>query len=158
MAVGLLLAVVLSQVPEFIQQYRQRLGGAADELRRNLAQFDAEVAAEALDRAAGIARLKSNPDPLAQARGRDVEEAAAREDRLEAQDRAFAASGPIGRYWAFAERFDPELASRTYAIFQPAVPIHPSGFAAGAAGLVLGYGGVRLALSPFRRRRRAAMV
>ena len=32
--IGLLLGFALSQTPEFAQQYRQRLGGAIDELQR----------------------------------------------------------------------------------------------------------------------------
>lgn len=154
LAFGLLLAAVLSQVPEFVQQYRQRLGGALDEVRRAVAEFDAEAGAQSLDRATGIARLRANADPLAQARGRDVEVAAEREARLAAQEKAFAESGPLSVYAVFAERFDPTLAGRTYAIFQPAVPATRSGFLAGACGFLLGYGGTRAAVAPFRRRRR----
>ena len=154
LAVGLLLAVVFSQAPEFVQQYRQRLGGAIDELHRIVARFDEEAKGQALGRDAGIARLRANADPLAQARGSDLQDAVARESRLAAQDRAFAEAGPFLQYWIFAERLDPELAGRTYAIFQPAVPVTPAGLGAGAAGLALGYGGVRLAAAPLQRRRR----
>lgn len=154
LAFGLLLAAALSQLPEFVQQYRQRLGGALDEVRRTVAQFDAEAQAQSLDREAGIARLRANADPLAQARGRNVETAVAREARLAAQEKAFADAGPLSVYAVFAERFDPELAGRTYAVFQPAVPASRSGFLAAAGGFVLGYGGLRAAAAPFRRRRR----
>ena len=37
--IGLLLGFVLSQTPEFAQQYRQRLGGAVDELQRRRDQL-----------------------------------------------------------------------------------------------------------------------
>ena len=43
--IGLLLGFVLSQTPEFAQQYRQRLGGAVDELQRIVLQFDDDVRA-----------------------------------------------------------------------------------------------------------------
>lgn len=159
LAVGLLLAVALSQAPEFIQQYRQRLGGAIDELHRIVARFDEEAQGQGLTRDAGLARLRANADPLVRARGDDLQEAVDRERRLAAQDRAFAEAGPLLQYWVFAERLDPELAGRTYAIFQPAVPVTPAGFGAGAAGLALGYGGIRLAAAPFRRRgRRPALA
>ena len=151
-AVGFLLAVALSQLPEFVQQYRQRLGGAVDELKRVVAQFDAEARAQNLTRDAAVARLRENADPLAKARGADLQGAVQREARLEAQERAFADAGPIGRYWAFAERFDPDLAARTYRVFEPAVPVTRAGFMAGAAGFLFGYGGTRLLASPFRRR------
>ena len=53
------------QWPEFSQQYRQRLGGALDELRRVVAAFEAEAASHALTPAEAVGRLKTNPDPLA---------------------------------------------------------------------------------------------
>lgn len=158
LAVGLLLAVVFSQMPEFVQQYRQRLGGALDELRRTVAQFDEEVRAQEVSREAGIARLRSNADPLAQARGSDLAIAVDRERQLDAQQRDFETAGSIERYWVFVEGLDPELAGRTYAIFQPAVPVTASGFAFGALGLVLGYGGIRTAAAPFRRRRSTVSI
>lgn len=158
MAVGLLLALVFSQAPEFLQQYRQRLGGAIDELRRVVAQFDAEAKAQSLSREAGIARLRANADPLAQARGIDLAGDVERERRLSAQDGAFAAAGPVGQYWVFLERLDPELVSRTYGIYQPAVPVTAAGFVAAGVGFVAGYGGLRMAAAPFGRRRRREAV
>ncbi len=58
----------------------------------------------------------------------------------------------------FLERLDPKLARQTYAIYQPAIPVTPAGFAAAAVGLVLGWGGTRMLAAPFRRRRRAAVA
>ena len=158
MAVGLLLALAFSQAPEFVQQYRQRLGGAVDELKRAIALFDAEAQAQSLSRDAAIARLRANADPLVQARGIDLGGDVERERRLEAQDEAFAGAGPVARYWVFVERFDPEVAGRAYAIYQPAVPVTAAGFAAAAVGFVMGYGGVRVVAAPFRRRRRRDAV
>ena len=158
LAIGLLVAVATSQVPEFVQQYRQRLGGAVDELKRIVAQFDDEAQRESLSRAQGIERLKGNPDTLAQSRGADLQDAVDRERRLEAQERDFAEAGPMRQYWVFLERLDPKLARQAYAIYQPAVPVTPAGFVAAAAGLVLGWGGTHIVAAPFRRRRRAATV
>ena len=157
-AIGLLLAMVFSQAPEFVQQYRQRLGGAVDELRRAIALFDAEASAQSLSRDAAVARLRANADPLVQGRGADLQDDVARERRLAAQDRDFAEAGPVGRYWVFVERVDPELAGRTYAIYQPAVPVTAAGFTAAAIGFASGYGGMRLIAVPFRRRRRREAV
>ena len=44
LAVALVLGFLLSQAPEFAQQYRQRLGGAVDELARIITQFDEDSA------------------------------------------------------------------------------------------------------------------
>ena len=43
-AIGLLFALLGMQGPEFTQQYRQRLGGALDELKRAVSVFDADAA------------------------------------------------------------------------------------------------------------------
>ena len=43
LAIALLAGLIGSQGPEFAQQYRQRLGGALEELNRIVSEFDAEV-------------------------------------------------------------------------------------------------------------------
>ena len=158
LAVGLLLAVCASQLPEYVQQYRQRLGGAVEELKRIVAQFDAEAQAQSLTREQGIARLEDNPDALVQARGTDMQTDVDRERRLEAQQQAFAEAGPISQYWVLVERLDPTLASQAYAIYQPALPLTPSGFITGSVGLVVGWAGTHAVARPFRRRRRALVA
>ncbi len=155
LAIGLLFAVCASQLPEYVQQYRQRLGGAVEELKRIVAQFDAEAQAQSLTREQGIARLSDNPDPLVQARGTDLQTDVDRERRLEEQQQAFTEAGPISQYWVLVERLDPTLASQAYAIFQPALPLTPSGFITGAVGLLAGWAGTHAIARPFRRRRRA---
>ncbi len=52
-ALALFLATLASQVPEYAQQYRQRLGGAVDELTRIIAAFDADAARLAISRETG---------------------------------------------------------------------------------------------------------
>ncbi len=158
LAIGLLFAVCASQLPEYVQQYRQRLGGAVEELQRIVARFDAEAQAQSLTREQGITRLEGNSDPLVQARGADVQNEVDRERRLEAQQQGFADAGPFSQYWVLVERFDPTLASQAYAIYQPALPLTPSGFVAGAVGLVAGWLGTHAVALPFRRRRRALVA
>jgi hypothetical protein len=43
LAIAVLAGLIGSQGPEFAQQYRQRLGGALEELHRIIAEFDAEA-------------------------------------------------------------------------------------------------------------------
>ena len=45
LAIAVLAGLIGSQAPEFAQQYRQRLGGALEELNRIVSEFDAEVRA-----------------------------------------------------------------------------------------------------------------
>ncbi len=153
-AVGLFTALVASQLPEYTQQYRQRLGGAIDELRAIVAEFDTESSRQSLSREQGIARLRANPDALAQDRGADLETAVAREQRLERQQAAFASSGPVSQYLVLLYGFDPRLASRAYADFEPAVPVTGAGLIAAAAGLLLGWGATHGLTRAVHRRRR----
>ena len=138
-AIGLIMAVITSQLPEFVQQYRQRLGGAYDELQAIIADFDAEAGRLSLGRDQAIGRLRDNADELARDRGTDIEATIRRAARLEHQRAAFAAAGPVSQYAVMIEDFDPRLASQTYRDFQPAVPVTSSGVVAGVAGLVAGW-------------------
>ncbi len=56
-AIGLIAGLVGSQGPEFAQQYRQRIGGALDELKRIVAAFDDEARREGLTPPQAIMRL-----------------------------------------------------------------------------------------------------
>ena len=150
-AIGLMMAVVTSQLPEFVQQYRQRLGGAADELAAIVAEFDGEASHMSLRRDQALDRLKRNPDELARERGQDLEATVVRSDRLARQRAAFTSAGPVSQYAVMAEDFDPRLAAQTYRDFQPAVPVTSAGVTAGVAGLVLGWLLTHLAAWPLRR-------
>ena len=48
LALGLVFGGVFSQAPEYAQQYRQRLGGAIDELKQVVADFNADAEREGL--------------------------------------------------------------------------------------------------------------
>ena len=54
-------ALTASQLPEFTQQYRQRLGGAVDELLRVVADFDADAARNPLTGEARFRRTDDQP-------------------------------------------------------------------------------------------------
>jgi DUF2937 family protein len=159
LAIGLLCGLAGTQGPEFSQQYRQRLGGALDELKRIVATFDAEAESRSLTPAAAIARLEGNGDPLARERGADIESDLAREQRLERQLAAMQNAGPLKRIIVMASDFDPATAAETIANFEPAVPVTSESFIVGGLALALGWSGTHLCAWPIRRRlrlRRAA--
>lgn len=58
-----------SQLPEFAQQYRQRLGGAIDALEEVLADFRRDASQYGLSISEAISRQKSSEDPFIRARG-----------------------------------------------------------------------------------------
>lgn len=155
---GLLVGLAMSQGPEFAQQYRQRLGGAIDELRRIVEEFDADSARAGLTREQGVARLEQSPDSFVRGRGGQMTRAAHRLDRMERQQQAFAAAGPYVRLAVLARDFDADVAARAWRAFEPGVPATTEGFAAAGAGVALGYALARLLTWPLRaaRRRRTA--
>ncbi len=153
LAIGLLCGLIGAQWPEFSQQYRQRLGGALDELGRIVAAFDAEAVSRSLTRAEGIARLKGNADPLARERGAAIESDVARQARLERLLAALRDAGPLRRLIVMAGDFDPAIASRTLQDFEPAVPVTSESLIVGALALVCGWGATHLCAWSIRRRR-----
>jgi len=162
--VGLFVAVLGSQLPEFSQQYRQRLGGAVDEIKRAVAAFEAEAENQSLTFEQAVERLKENADPLARQRAADMEADAARERRLEAAQADMAGAGPLMRLLAMLRDFDPEIAHRAYEAYEPAVPITQEGWIVALAGFVIGWLATHMSLWPVRRRladrrlRRAALA
>jgi hypothetical protein len=152
LAVGLLCGLLATQAPEFAQQYRQRLAGAVDELARVVARFDAEAGAEQMTPEAAIARLEANPDTLARERGADMAEDKARLARLQYALSASAEGGALRRLAGLLKSYDPAIARRAWADFEPAVPTSFEALAVGLVGWALGWAGAHLLAWPVRRR------
>jgi hypothetical protein len=150
--------VLCSQLPEFIQQYLQRLGGHLDEARRQLEQFR-EVAAKSgltLDQLA--AKSQANTETSVARLGQLMHDTADRVDTLAAADTAIRGASIFTRPFVFLQHVDLSIARSTWAIFRPAVPTTVEGVLYAAIGVLLilafYYGAVRY---PVRRawRRRA---
>ncbi len=137
-AAGLGTGFLASQAPEFAQQYRQRLGGAIDELTRQVVRFDAEAKDFGLTPDAALHRLVTSPEPVARARGAAIADDMERLDRLTAQREAFRTAGSFDRLAALAEHVDPDLARATWRDFEPAVPTTSEGAVTAGAGFVAG--------------------
>ncbi len=155
-AVGLILAVLFSQLPEFVQQYRQRLGGAIDELTKIVTAFDSDATAQGMERKVALERLSGNPDPLAAKRGERMMETITRFVRLERQRRAFETSGPVLRMVEFARDFDSEVAEGAYEDFEPAIPVTIEGLVSAIVGFFVALfgGGSVSAANRWRKARR----
>ena len=124
LAVGLTAGLAASQAPEFSQQYRQRLGGAIDELQTVVGRFDQDARQYGLDRSAAIARLSGNVDPLAQKRAQDARLNAERLEELVTQRNAMTEAGPFKRVFVMMSDPDPAVLRGTVGQFEPAVPAH----------------------------------
>jgi hypothetical protein len=149
--IGLTFAFLTSQLPEYAQQYRQRLGGALDELNRMLVEFDSDAARLQMNREQGIARLGANADEFARQRAERVREDSARAARLQRQLVAFENAGPLARLHVLASEFDPAIAARAWSVYEPAIPATGEGATLAGAGFLTGWGLLRL-LSLRRRK------
>ena len=158
-ALGLVGGVVASQGPEFAQQYRQRLGGAIDELRRVVQRFEADAGANGHSREGAVDRLKTNPDNLVSRQGDAMR---ANIERLERQRQAFVDAGPFQRLVVLTRDADIDLMRAAYQDFEPAVPATQEGVVAAGAGALGGWsltllvGGLLRRLFGLGRRRRTA--
>jgi Protein of unknown function (DUF2937) len=159
-AIGAFSAFIASQGPEFAQQYRQRLGGALDELTAIVQRFDADAARQGISREQGLTRLKEASDPFQRQRAAAEETNIRRQERLRLQKQVLSASGPLVRVSSLLTEGDRELIDRTLSEFEPAVPVTAEGAMLAAGGFAGGYLLTRLAggllAAPFRRRRRVA--
>lgn len=155
LAFGVFLGANASQLPEYAQQYRQRLGGALDELKAQVAAFDADAQKSGLSREQALARHRDNADTFIQERGWRMQETIFREARLAKQAADLASAGSFARIGIMLRDFDPQVARGAWAGFEPGLPVTSEGLGAGALGL-LGGGTLFHALgTPFRRRRRS---
>ena len=155
LAVALVLGFLLSQGPEFAQQYRQRLGGAVDELRRIITQFDEDSARSGFDRPSALALMARNSEQFVREQGARMEATIARFHRLRDQEEAFNTSGPIVRLAAFVRDFDGDLTRRTFDAYEPALPVTTEGVLLGGGGFLFGYFSVLTVAEARRRRRRS---
>jgi hypothetical protein len=144
--------LLTTQMPEYWQQYRQRLEGAIDELTEIVAQFDKDSAAQGMTQAVGIAHLEASTDPLARARGESMQHIVKRLARLRHADAAFDEKNLPVKWWTLATNFDPSIAAHAYQTYQPAVPTTAEGFIAGVIGFFIGGGLIHLFGLPIRYR------
>jgi hypothetical protein len=160
LGLGLLGGVVASQGPEFSQQYRQRLGGAIDELHRIVDRFDADARANGETQASAITRLRNNPDDLANRQGTAMQGNVERLARLEIHRQSMVQAGSFTRVALMARDGDRDVMEAAYQEFEPAMPITEEGILSAAIGFVAVWGGILLLagfLRSFRRRSRGTV-
>jgi hypothetical protein len=156
---GLGLAVVLSQFPEYAQQYAQRLGGAVDELRVITEEFDRAAEAGGLDRVEALERYNASNDEFLAGRGTSMTATFQRFEQLSATLRQIEGAGAIERLQSLPAYLDSDIGQRTLAAYKPAVPVTIEGVLYAGFGFIAGYlvlsGLWRFCAMPFRRKRYA---
>ena len=156
--VGLMGAAFFAQAPEFAQQYRQRLGGAVEELRRVVVQFDADAAQYGLSRGEAMRRYNNSTDGFFQTRGLSMNEVMSRYEHIDGQLSEMQSTGVLMRPLLVAKRPDDEIMRATWSEFRPAMPTTPEGGVYGLAGFFTARmaWSMILGLLGFGRRRRHA--
>ncbi len=84
--VSLLPAFSVADSPEFMQQYRQRIGGHATELRNMLRDFDDDARRSNLTRPEALAMMEAKPEKFFKERAVRINGYEQRLARLEAQE------------------------------------------------------------------------
>jgi hypothetical protein len=150
-----------SQLPEFAQQYRQRLGGALEELSRIVAEFDADAARSQLTREDAVRTYSTSNEEFLRDQGVSVSSTLARQERLAEQKARLESAPPVMRPVVVLSRPDARVMRGAWSDFEPAVPITPAGFIWAAIGFFLAGGLISLLRQLFgiaRRRSQARAV
>jgi hypothetical protein len=134
---GAIMLVVASQFPEFSQQYVQRLGGAVDELRLVVADFDASASKVGLSRDAALDTMTGNS--FQKARQADMSRSFTRLDRLETDFAALKDADAFSRVAQVTRLGDTMIAQRAWQDFKPAVPLSFEGLVFAAGGFATGF-------------------
>ncbi len=138
LAGGLAAAVAAGQAPEFAQQYRQRLGGALDEMRTVVAQFDADAARNGLARDDALQRYTISPDDFLRDRGISMRTLLERFETLSEQQYRLTTWPDLARPLALLDGYDRQVMEGAWRDFEPAVPVTMHSFAWTGAGFVIG--------------------
>jgi len=136
--------IVASQGPEFAQQYRQRVGGAIDELRQVVSRFEADARASNETQESAIARLRSNADDFVSRQGAAMQANVERLGRLENHRRTMMQAGPFSRVALMMRDGDRDVMEAVYRDFEPAMPVTEEGIISTAIGFVAVWGGLLL--------------
>lgn len=131
--VGLLAA---SQVPGYVQEYEQRLGGARDEVARLLAEFAAIAKRSGQDLATYAALLVENDDPSISDTGRKIIDLSEREARITDHATVLAASSRFMKPVVMVQNGDREIMGATWRTYHHTLTLDP---AFGAVGLGVGW-------------------
>jgi hypothetical protein len=153
---GLMLAVALSQFPEYAQQYTQRLGGAVDELRVITEDFDRAAQQGGLDRQQALIRYEASNDDFLAGRGTSMAATFARFEQLSTTLGRIQNANAAERFQLLPAYLDTDIGRRTLENYQPGLPVTMEGVLYAGGGFLLGYlvlsGLWRFLMLPFRRR------
>lgn len=136
---GLALGFGFAQFPQYAQQYEQRLGGAVDELRIIVEDFDRGAASFGLTREQALLRYAISPDEFINDRGLSMRMTLARYERLRSDLAELQQANALQRVQLLPRYLDTDVGARALENFEPGVPATGEALAWGLAGTVVGY-------------------
>ena len=157
LAAGITGAAGLSQFPEFSQQYMQRLGGAVDELARQVDRYEADAAGQDMTLPTYLDALAAE-GPMAEVQAGNMAQDIARHAALSEALAQLKGAGPFTRARLAGLMGDRQIVERAWEAYQPAAPLTFEGVVFAAAGFLVGWLGLKAlfaflagGLSLFRR-------
>lgn len=111
--VSLAVGLLFTQMPEFLQQYGQRVGGAADELTAIIRHFDEDALRSGHERHSALELMKRNAERLVREQAVRMETNIVRLRNLQLQQAAFAGGPSVSAAFAFLANGDWSLARKT---------------------------------------------
>ncbi len=129
---------LFSQAPEFAQQYRQRLGGAIDELTIIIQNFDEQANHSGLDRQAALNVYATSQEDFLRRQGDAMRRSFARYQSLSDQLADLSAASPILRPLIVMQRPDRRIITNAWREFVPALPVSAAGAIWAGTGMLAG--------------------
>lgn len=142
-----------AQLPEFAQQYRQRLGGAVAELRQVVEAFEADARRNNLSREEALLTFEASKQPFLQDHGASMKLTLARYGRLSEQQARLLSAPALMRPAVVLSAPDGLILKGAWSDFEPALPITPAAFAWAAVGFLIAGGLVSTIRQLFGMRR-----
>lgn len=149
-ALAVLVGFAVSQVPRFVQEYEQRLGGAFQEASRQLDEFRRNAETAGLSFNEYVGRHLDSADPAMRATGRTIQNSVLRVADLREQALRIQGASKFVKPFELTRSYDTDLLRATWDRFAITATFDP---AFGAIGLVLGWllNGLLWLLVPRRR-------
>lgn len=150
---GLGTATLACQMPEFMQQYHQRLGGAVQELSIVVEDFDRDAQAQGLSRSEALDSYSISSQPFINTRGLSMTRTLDRFEHINAHYEALSDANILTRPVLLAQHSDKQLMNGAWQDYKPAIPTTPEGIVYGLVGFLFGGGLVALLGKAYRRLR-----
>ncbi|MBT6138280.1 MAG: DUF2937 family protein [Rhodospirillaceae bacterium] len=114
-------AIGASQVPRFVQEYEQRLGGARDEARLHLRGFEAIAKTRGLSFEKYLGELAAEGGDSGAATSTTIRQMGERADWLDLLQEHLGKASHLKRTWVVFSKPDPEILRATWAVYRPGV-------------------------------------